>query len=317
MNMDFKHGAVYFLEEINALARENQTKFLNDCEQEFRGKVSFALGEILKRAPHGGVIMLAGPSSAGKTTTSMILRRSFEAMGRQAVKVSLDDFFLPADETPLDENGERDFEGIAALDLPEFKRCLVSLGKTGQCDMPKFDFKTKRPSDKRQHIQIDDDDFIIIEGLHAINPALLPKTNDIPVVKLLLNVESAVGYAGEIYTGQGLRMFRRLVRDTRFRSISVEDCLDLWDNVLDGERKNIIPYAPLSDITIDSFHKSELGIIGAMALPLLKTVEKNSPHYHLAAHYLPLLEQVYKLNKELLSSDSLLTEFVGGGSYEY
>lgn len=317
MNMDFKRDAVYSVEEINTLAKNNQPQFLNDCEGEFHSKVSLALEEILKRAPHGGVIMLAGPSSAGKTTTSMILRRSFEAMGRQAVKVSLDDFFLPADETPLDENGERDFEGIAALNLPEFKRCLVSLGKTGQCDMPKFDFKIKRPAKQRQHIQIDDDDFIIIEGLHAINPALLPKTNDIAVVKLLLNVESAVELDGKVYTGQDLRMFRRLVRDTRFRSISVEDCLDLWDNVLDGERKNIIPYTELSDITIDSFHKSELGIIGARALPLLKSVEKSSPHYQLALRCLSLLERVYKLNKELLSSDSLLTEFVGGGSYEY
>ncbi len=317
MNMDFKHGTVYSIEEINSLAKKNQAEFLGDCEEEFHGKVRLAVGEILTKAPHGGVIMLAGPSSAGKTTTSMILRRSFEAMGRQAVKVSLDDFFLPAEETPFDENGERDFEGIAALDLSEFKRCLASLARTGQCDMPKFDFKTKRPSPYRQHIQIDDDDFLIIEGLHALNPLLTPKTDEITVVKLLLNIESAVEFDGKICTGQGLRMFRRLVRDTRFRSISVEDCLDLWDNVLDGERKNIIPYAALSDITIDSFHKSEPGIIGARALPMLKTITKDSPHYRMAAQYITLLEQVYKLDRDLLSADSLLTEFVGGGSYEY
>ena len=250
-NTDYNSANVYSIEEINAAAISNPTVLAEESDCHFRLEIHAAVEEILKRSEHGGVIMLSGPSSAGKTTTSMMLRHLLADKGRDAVKISLDDFFLAADETPFDKQGRRDFESIRALNLDEVRNCLLSLSETGECYMPKYDFVKKRPSDIKQHIRVAHDGFVIIEGLHAINPALTSKVVKISVTKIFLNIESSVVIDGTVFNGQTLRMLRRLVRDTSYRSINGEQCLALWDSVVDGERENILPFVGNADIVID------------------------------------------------------------------
>lgn len=316
-NMESNNGKVYSVEELNFAAQTDAKAFLDECDADFAKRISAAVDEIIKKSHGGGVIMLSGPSSAGKTTTSMMIDALLEKHGNKSEKISLDDFFLPADETPFDENGKRDFEGISALNLEEVKNCLYSLSEYGYCDMPKYDFVKKRPADFRQRITLSHDGFVIIEGLHALNPLLTTKIKKSNVTKLYLNIESSVVIDGVTLDGQTLRMLRRLVRDTQYRSIDAERCLDLWDSVTAGERKNIFPFVGYSDITIDSFHKCELGIIGAKAIPILLTVPSDSPHYDMAQNMVRLLKKVSPITAELLDEKSLLTEFVGGGSYVY
>lgn len=316
-NTDFNIGKIYSLEEINYIADNEPLALLEQSDERFQLKISEAVQRILEKSSGGGVIMLSGPSSVGKTTTSMMLRQMLEGAGKAAVKISLDDFFLAADQTPVDENGKRDFEGVSALNLNEINRCLKELAETGECYMPKYDFALKRPSDIKQHIITQPGGFVIIEGLHAINPRLTEKIKGAGVTKLFLNVESSVEIDGKILNGLTLRMLRRLVRDTKFRSINADQCLELWDGVVAGERKNIVPFVENSDIIVDSFHKSELCVVGAMAIPMLLSVSKGNPHYAEAQELVGLLECVHKIDSSLLNDNSLLTEFTGGGSYEY
>lgn len=316
-NTDFNIGKIYSVKEINNIANAKPGALLEQSDEHFRREISAVVSRILEKSSGGGVIMLSGPSSSGKTTTSMMLRRMFEESGKAAVKISLDDFFLAADQTPVDEHGKRDFEGVSALNLRELNRCLKELAETGECYMPKYDFALKRPSAARQHIITRPGGFVIIEGLHAINPKLTEKINVANPTKLFLNVESSVEIDGKILNGLTLRMLRRLVRDTRFRSINADQCLELWDGVVAGERKNIVPFVKNSDIIIDSFHKSEICVVGARAIPILLSVSKGCPRYHEAQRLVKLLERVHKIDLSLLNNSSLLTEFTGGGSYEY
>ncbi|MCQ4022268.1 MULTISPECIES: uridine kinase [unclassified Ruminococcus] len=316
-NTDYSSAKVYSIEEINAEAISNPKTLIEDSDVHFRLEIHSAVDEIIERSDNGGVIMLSGPSSAGKTTTSMMLRHLISDKGRSAVKISLDDFFIAAEETPFDKNGKRDFESIRALNLEEIRSCLLSLTETGECLMPKYDFEKRRPADTKQHIKIEPNGFVIIEGLHAINPALTSKIQKSSVTKLFLNIESSVVIDGEVLTGQMLRMLRRLVRDTSYRSINAEQCFELWDSVIEGEKVNILPFVGSSDIVIDSFHKSELGIIGCRAIPILLSVPKGSAHYDKAQSLVSLLRRVQCIDNDLLDPKSLLTEFVGGGSYEY
>lgn len=316
-NTDYNNGNIYSIEEINDMARNCPEKVLFESDKRFGMEICEAVEKIIAKSDDGGVIMLSGPSSSGKTTTSMMLRRAIEQKGKTAARISLDDFFLAADETPLDENGNRDFEGISALNQEEIKNCLFSLSETGECDMPRYDFTLKRPSDKRRHIALSRGGFVIIEGLHAINPILTSKIKKGNVTKLFLNVESGVRIDGKILNGRTLRMLRRLVRDTTYRSINAEQCMERWQSVIKGEQKNIIPFVEYSDIIVDSFHKSELGIIGMRAISVLLTVPESSPHYEEAQELVRLLKQVQGIDSNLLNKNSLLTEFVGGGSYEY
>ncbi|MGN0441578.1 MAG: uridine kinase [Acutalibacteraceae bacterium] len=316
-NTDYSSAKLYSVEEINAQAISNPQALTADSDCHFRLEIHAAVEEILERSENGGVIMLSGPSSAGKTTTSMMLRHLLSDKGRTAVKISLDDFFLAADETPLDKNGKRDFESIRALNLDEIKSCLLSLSQTGECFMPKYDFTKRRPSNVRQHIKIERDGFVIIEGLHAINPVLTNKITGMTVTKIFLNVESSVDVDGELLDGLTLRMLRRLVRDTSYRSTDAQQCFEHWDSVVAGERENILPFIGTSDIIIDSFHKSEPGIIGCRAIPVLLSVPKESEHYDEAQRLAALLRRVRCVDLSFLDHKSLLTEFVGGGSYEY
>lgn len=316
-NTDFNSNKIYSIDEINKAAKNNPEKLLLESDKRFGTDICEAVDKIIKRSDNGGVIMLSGPSSAGKTTTAMMIDLAIEQKGRPAVKISLDDFFLAADETPLDENGKRDFEGIAALNLDELRDCLTALAETGECDMPKYDFSLKRPADNRQHISLPRGGFVIIEGLHAINPLLTSKISQPNVTRVFLNVESGVSIDGKILNGRTLRMLRRIVRDTTYRSINAEQCIELWQSVIKGEKKNILPYVEYCDIVIDSFHKSELGVIGSRAIPKLQTVPESSEYYDEAQRLANLLSRVQQIDSRLISKNSLLTEFVGGGSYEY
>lgn len=316
-NTDYSSAKLYSIEEINAAAISNPKTLVASSDMNFHNEISCAVDEILKRSEHGGVIMLSGPSSAGKTTTSMMLRHMLNEKGRAAVKISLDDFFIAADETPFDDRGRRDFEGLRALNLEEVRRCLLCLTETGECDMPKYDFVKKRPADFRQHIKVERNGFVIIEGLHAINPALTSNIKKTSVTKLFLNIQSSVVIDGKTFNGQTLRMLRRLVRDTSYRSINAERCLELWNGVVQGERDNILPFVGSSDIIIDSFHESEPGIIGCRAIPILLSVPECSEHYEKVQRLASALRSVQRIDASLLDPKSLLTEFVGGGSYEY
>ena len=316
MNADLNGNKYYSVEEINSRARANPAGFLLECDSAFAERVKSAVDSVLKRSPDGGVIMLSGPSSAGKTTTSMMLMRILGDMGKGALKISLDDFFLPADETPLADDGRRDFEGIAALDLEELRRCMNILLTAGECLMPRYDFTLRRPRKDRRRVVLPKSGYIIIEGLHAINPALTAGIGG-SVTKIFLDAAGGLKIGGKSLNGRTMRMFRRLVRDTSYRSVNAVQCLELCESVVRGEERNIKPFAAGNDIIIDSFHMCEPCIIGARAIELLKDISPDSRFYDTAAELRALMAEVEVIDGSLLDDDSLLTEFVGGGSYRY
>lgn len=315
-NTELKSNRIYSLEEINDVAKNNPDKLMARSEEYYHNEISKAVEEILNR-PDSRVIMLSGPSSSGKTTTSNMLCQKLAEHGKPAVIISLDDFFLAADKTPFDEHGNRDFEGTAALDFATMKNCFDSLAELGECFMPRFDFTVRRPSETKRHIVMQPGGYLIIEGLHAINPILTSQIYKGKVIKIFLDVQSSVKIDGKILTGRTLRMMRRFVRDIQFRSIDVCWNFDLWQGVVRGEQKNIVPYIKHSDITIDSFHKSELGIIGSRLVPMLAAVPTSSVHYGKASRLAQLLSKIHSIDSSKLKSDSLLTEFIGNSSYDY
>lgn len=298
------------LEYIIERSKNAEDEFIKECEKRYKQIVD----EICEKAMAGSghtIIMLAGPSASGKTTTAFRIRHHLETMGHKAFCVSLDDFYLTPGTGPLDQNGNPDFETVYALDIELLKKCIRELFEKGESNLPIFDFETKRSIKKSNFLKLEKGDVVIFEGLHALNPLITDCLPDENIYKIYVSISSKIydEKNNVILKKRNLRFIRRLVRDYNFRNSSPENTLELWKKVMDGEEKYVFRFKDFADAKINSIHLYEPCVLKEDAIRLLGEVKKDSKYYCEAQKLISQLNLFPTINKSKIPKHSLLREF--------
>ena len=300
------------LEYINEHALKNPADFVLKCEERYNNIIEDIAKRIVEETGRE-IVMLAGPSSAGKTTTARKLCENLNKKGVKTYVLSLDDFYLNRADIPYLPDGTQDYETVYALDLNLFTECVNKLlmGKTVK--NPVFDFTTGKRSDKEfNEITLGKEDVVIIEGLHALNPVITEKIEG-KLLKIYINVSSRIydNKGNIILNKRNMRFVRRMVRDFKFRDSTVENTYKLWNNVTAGEDKYLFPYRHLADIKINTIHLYESCVLKSQALPLLYESDISDEFRDDAKKLCKALEKFEDINISSVPEDSLLREFLG------
>lgn len=286
--------------------------FIAECEEGYAGKLDFAAGQLNAAGGHE-IILLAGPSSSGKTTTANLLSERLGVYGRQVYTLSLDDYYGNAEDAILDENGNPDFETVDALDLPLLRSNLRQLIECGKTEKPVFDFMIGRRKPETQTIAIGPGDVVVVEGLHALNPRITSELPEESLFRIYVNLNSRI-YKEDgkiVLNKRNIRFIRRMIRDYHFRNSSVENTFLLWEKVLEGEEKYLYPFKDTADIKINSLHLYEPCVFREEAIALLSEVPGGTRFYGPAQALIHALAQFEPVAPALVPERSLLREFIG------
>mgnify|MGYP003292213341 FL=1 len=300
------------LEVINEKAISNAEEFIEDCEKRYHEIIDKIVKRIIEEDGRE-IIMLAGPSSAGKTTTAKRLKEGLLEKGVTTYVLSLDDFYLNRDDIPYLPDGSQDYETVYALDLERLENDLNSLLRGETVETPIFDFTTGKRSDTQFNtITLGQEDVVIIEGLHALNPLITEKVNG-KLLKVYINVSSRIyDENGEVLLSKrNFRFLRRMIRDYKFRASSVDNTYKLWKNVTIGEEKYLFPYRDNADIKANTIHLYEPCVIKNQALPLLRDSEVSDEFREDAKKLCASLQRFFDIDEKKVPKDSLLREFLG------
>ncbi len=264
------------------------------------------------------VVLIAGPSSSGKTTFAKRLAIQLRVNGITPIVMGLDDYFLPRSLTPRLENGEYDFESIHSLDLPFLNEHLLALLNGDEITLPHYNFISGTRESSNEKIKLNDENVLVIEGIHGINDMLtasIPAENKVKIYISALN-QLNIDYHNRIATTD-FRKIRRIARDYRYRGYSAEATLTRWESVREGEDKNIFPYQENVDFMFNSSLTYEMGVLKKYVLPQLKSISQFSEVYNDALHLITLLEHMKDIQDELVPINSLLREFTYGSVFKY
>ena len=300
------------LEYINEQAKTDSAKFVAKCEERYNHIIEGIAKEITEEKGRE-IVMLAGPSSAGKTTTARKLCERLNSDGVKTYVLSLDDFYLNREDIPYLPDGTQDYETVYALDLPLFTECVNRLLKGETVKNPVFDFTTGKRSDSEvNEITLGNDDVVIIEGLHALNPVITDKIQG-KLLKIYINVSSRIydNKGNIILNKRNMRFVRRMIRDYKFRDSTVENTYRLWKNVTAGEDKYLFPFRDNADIKINTIHLYETCVLKNQALPLLYENELSEEFREDAKKLINALEKFETIEISKVPEDSLLREFLG------
>ena len=264
------------------------------------------------------MILIAGPSSSGKTTFAQRLGIQLKLNRIKPVTISVDNYFVERKDTPRDENGEYDFECLEAIDLKLFNNHLTRLLNGEEVEMPEFDFYegTKRYNGKK--LKLEKDEVLVIEGIHCLNDKLtssIPSDQKYKVYISALTVLSLDRF-NRISTTD-TRLIRRIVRDNQFRGYSAKHTINTWNKVNEGERNNIFPFQEESNFIFNTSLVYELGALKPIVMPLLKEITKEEKEYAEANRLINVLKYFKEIPKEYVPNNSLLKEFLGGGDFKY
>ncbi len=306
------------INRINEMAKSDAKAFVEMTEKMYQSDLRQIAEQILTIPAKRHIIMLSGPSSSGKTTSAQKLADEFRLKGCEVQHISMDDFYLGKDIVRKLPNGKPDFESVEALDIPLVKRSVRELSETGKCDIPKYDFKESKRTDIIQHLELSSNAVIIIEGIHALNPIFNDVATAENVSKIYVSVKQGIKN-GEDYvlTNREIRCIRRVVRDNNFREAPPEKLLEMWGDIVDGEKRYIRPYRYTGDFTVNSIHIYEPCIMKEPAIKLLEQINEKSEYYETARHLIQSLSGFENIDTSLIPENSLMREFIGGGNYVY
>lgn len=296
----------------------NDIIMVSEAEQE--KKISMIAQEIAKRYHEDGVriVLISGPSSSGKTTFTKRLYTQLRTCFIKPHSISLDDYFVNRDKTPRDENGEYDFESLYAVDLDAFNQDLQKLLRGESVELPTFDFKLGVRSYRNDAFTLRSGDLLLIEGIHALNPELIPTIPTNTTFKIYVSALTAIGLdAHNRIPTTDNRLLRRIVRDYRYRGRSAVETLSQWASVRRGEERWVFPYQENADKVFNSAMVYELAALRRFAEPLLMEVPANVPEYSEAQRLLRFLRMIHYIRIDKLPGTSLIREFLGGSSFRY
>ena len=304
--------------KLNNIIKNGNIKNLIMLEEALHEKKIAQIADKIAANKKVKMVLIAGPSSSGKTTFAQRLGLQLKINGLKPVTISVDNYFVERPETPRDENGEYDFENIEAIDVDLFNKDLTSLlnGETIQC--PEFDFNvgTKRYKGKTMHLA--PDEILVIEGIHCLNDKLTSQISKEHKYKVYISDLTVLNMdrLNRISTTD-TRLIRRIVRDYQFRGYSAMHTLDTWHKVNKGERRNIFPYQETADSIFNTSLIYEIAALKNIALPLLEEITPDKRQHAEAARLVNLLKYFEPIPAEYIPANSLLKEFLGGGYFEY
>ncbi|WP_434311048.1 nucleoside kinase [Hominifimenecus sp. rT4P-3] len=293
------------IQELVLIAEARQEKEISEIASMIAGQ------------PHVKFVMIAGPSSSGKTSFSHRLSIQLRAHGLTPHPIGLDDYFVDRDRTPRDENGDYDFEALECVDIKQFNEDMTALLSGQKVEMPTFNFKQGRREYKGNYLQLGSHDILVIEGIHGLNDALsysLPKESKFKIYISALT-QLNIDEHNRIPTTDG-RLIRRMIRDARTRGSSAADTIARWPSVRRGEERNIFPYQETADVMFNSALIYEFSVLKSYAEPLLFGIPVDSPQYQEAKRLLKFFDYFLAVDSTAIPNNSLMKEFIGGSCFQ-
>lgn len=287
---------------------------IQEAEQE--RKIGEIAKDIVSRG-HVRFVMIAGPSSSGKTSFSHRLSIQLRTLGKVPHPIALDDYFVDRELTPRDEKGDYNFECLGAIDVKQFNEDMTRLLAGERVELPSFNFKTGKREYRGNFRQLKENDILVIEGIHGLNEKMsyaLPEESKYKIYISALTTLNIDGH-NRIPTTDG-RLLRRMVRDARTRGASAQRTIQMWPSVRRGEEENIFPFQEGADAMFNSALIYELAVLKPFAEPLLFQIPKEAPEYHEAKRLLKFLDYFLSVPSESLPNNSLCREFVGGSCFQ-
>ena len=264
------------------------------------------------------LVLLAGPSSSGKTTTCKRLSIQLLTCGLKPLQISLDDYFIDRDKTPLDANGEYDYESIHALNIDLINEQFNALFKGEEIELPRYNFQTGKSEKSGKRLKLGPNDIVVVEGIHALNPELTAQIPEQQKFRVYVSALTTILLDEHNYIPTtDNRLLRRIIRDYKYRGVSAQESIHRWPSVRAGEERWIFPYQENADAMFNSAMLYELAVIKQQAEPLLEQVPENCEEYAEAHRLLKFLRYFHAISYRQLAPTSLLREFLGGSSFKY
>lgn len=307
--------------ELNDRIHQGDTSELIKIAEAVHGRQFSRVADKIYEAHHqrgAKVVLISGPSSSGKTTSAKRIGIQLRVLGLRPVLISLDDYFVDRANTPLDENGDYDYEALEALDLARLNDDLKQLIDGKSVEIPRYDFITGTRQWHEQPLKLDERSVLIMEGIHALNPKLTPALEERLKFKVYLSCFTSVALDNitRVHTTDN-RLLRRITRDYRTRGNNAYDTIARWPSVRRGEEKHIFPYQENADVMINTSLFYELGVIRPIVEPILREIPDTEPEYGEAHRLLEFLDNFVPITTDEIPLDSVLREFVGGSSFKY
>ena len=301
----------------NAVATDHSIDLINISEALQEKKIAHIADEIAQRK---GVklILLAGPSSSGKTTTCKRLSIQLIANGLRPLQISLDDYFVDREQSPRDENGDYDFESIHALNLKLINEQFNALFHGEEVELPRYDFPMGKSVKSGNKLKMEDNNVLVVEGIHALNPELTAQIPEKLKYRVYVSALTTILLDDHNYIPTtDNRLLRRIIRDYKYRGVDARETIRRWPSVRAGENKWIFPFQENADVMFNSAMLFELAVIKQQAEPLLEQVPENCPEYSEAYRLLKFLKYIKPIPNTDIPPTSLLREFLGGSSFKY
>ncbi len=303
---------------LNKAVEENTIKDYIMLDEALHEKKIAKIADKIAKNRNIKMVLIAGPSSSGKTTFAQRLGIQLRLNRIKPVTISVDNYFVERPDTPRDENGEYDFESIEAIDLKLFNDHLTKLLNGEEVEMPKFDFKVGTKKYDGTKLKLEKDEVLVIEGIHCLNDRLtssIPKEQKYKIYISALTVLNMDRY-NRISTTD-TRLIRRMVRDYKFRGYSAEHTISTWNMVNRGEERNIFPYQEQANSIFNTSLIYELGVLKGFAMPLLQEIKNTEPEHAEAQRLINMLRYFKTISPDYVPTNSLLKEFIGGGDFKY
>jgi len=307
-------GTVY---KLNKTVKENRIRDLILLSEALHEKKISQIADKIAAKKGVKMILIAGPSSSGKTTFAQRLGIQLRINGLKPVTISVDNYFVEREDTPRNEKGEYDFECIEAIDTELFNKHLVALLNGEEVEMPEFNFHIGTKEYKGKKLKLNDDEVLVIEGIHCLNDKLTSKIPQEQKYKVYISALTVlnVDHYNRISTTD-TRLVRRIVRDNQFRGYTAAQTISTWHNVNRGEERNIFPFQEDADSIFNTSLIYELAVLKTEAEPLLMDITNDQPQYAEAQRLLELLRYFEPIPKDIVPKNSLLKEFLGGGDFK-
>lgn len=304
--------------DFNEAVRSGQTTGLINVSEALQEKKIASIAEQIAHRQGTRVVLIAGPSSSGKTTFCKRLSIQLVTCGIKPIQISLDDYFVDRHLTPKDENGEYDYESVHALNIPLLNEQLQQLFEGKNIELPKYNFQTGKSEKSGKRLQLGDNQVLVLEGIHALNPELTAQIPQEQKFHIYISALTTILLDDHNYIRTtDNRLLRRIIRDYKYRGVNAQETIHRWPSVRAGENKWIFPYQENADVMFNTAMLFELAIIKQQAEPLLDLVPENCPEYAEAYRLRTFLDYIQPIPNRALPPTSLLREFLGGSSFKY
>ena len=304
--------------DLNEIVKQNHFSELIMISEALQEKKIAIIADEIKRRSNLRLVLIAGPSSSGKTTTCKRLSVQLAVNGIKPIGISLDDYFLDRDKTPRDEKGDYDFENLHALNLPLLNEQLTALFRGEEVELPRYDFPTGTSQKSGRKLRLKENEILVVEGIHALNPELTSQIPEEQIFRIYASALTTILLDNHNYIPTtDNRLLRRIIRDHKYRAVTAQETIRRWPSVRAGENKWIFPFQENADAMFNTAMLFELAVIKSQAEPLLEQVPENCPEHAEAYRLLKFLHYIKPIPETQIPPTSLIREFLGGSSFKY